>query len=159
ASDVDRFDALMARLADRFKPKSDAAAAAVESAAGQTERLADAIEALSPPLLKVRQSLEDTDQNRTVRGYLEHRAAMARVKADDLRTAIKSARAALARKAGVVPMPPTDEAARALREPIADAAGTTAAIGEDLRSTAMDQLAPDLKDQLSPISIEAMSLR
>lgn len=164
ASGVEKFDALMGRLAERYKARSDAAAAGIENAAVAAERLADAIESLSAPLLKVRESLAGEGAAdpavEKARANLESRAAMARVKAEDLRTAVKAARAALARKAAPVPLPPTDEAARMLREQLAEAAGSVSLLNDDLRSPAMlDKIPVAARELLAPIASEAIGLR
>jgi hypothetical protein len=158
AAGVERYEALMARLAERFAPRFAAAAAAVESAAAAAERLAESLERLSDSLLALQGSLEATSHPDAA--IPRDEAAKARVKAADLRDAARAARATLAGRAGPVPAPPTDRAAGDLRDHLADAAGLAANIGSGLRALATPGRLPDgAAASLGPMTVEADTLR
>ncbi len=133
-SGVADFDALLKRLADRDSTNIKRQTDVLTGALTGINELADWLEALSPRLQTVKDSIPETaPAAATNRSYFEQRAAEVGHNAQSLRELAAKAKAALAATTGPLPIADTDRASAPLRQPVADLQAGLSDIADNVR--------------------------
>lgn len=156
-------DALLKRLVDRFQPALDRQAAGAGNALTNTGLSAQSLASLSDELLATNQTVVDGDPNTpAVRKFLSDAAAVCRVTAQGLESAVTSAEKLHGQRLGRTPIPATEDALAGLRRALADALGQLKEISDGLDglTRAPDSaVAAHTRDRARPVAIAAARAR
>lgn len=155
------YDELLNRLADRFKPDIDAQTKTIQSAFPVAESLNQYLAGLSTQLLATREATPENAENaKQIRDFLEAAAARARVLADDLARSADASKKALERRVGQMPVPPVDDAIRAISTALSGLAVALSQIRAQVEVLeTSDKVPAAVRDRAKPIAASLLQQR
>jgi hypothetical protein len=154
------YDNLLTRLAGRFKSQADSQKAVLSQAADSADILVEFLKALSADLLAAQDAVPAGDASaQAIRTFLNNAAARARVLGDELQKGAQAARTALGGRVAGMPIPPLDDAARAIHPILSTIATELSGLREQvLVLESSDQSPAPVRDKVHPI-VQQMLLK